>query len=617
MRATASFIALGLCLAVGASAAHAQASTGAPPDLSKRIPVQITWDQKIAMRDGVKLSATIYRDPKQTKPLPVIMGMTPYIAERMAKQGTYFAQHGYVFVAMDARGRGNSDGVFVPGQVEAKDGYDTIEWIARQPWCDGQVATWGGSWLGFTQWSIAKEFPPHLKAMSPTAPVHPGVDFPQPNGIFSTYVLQWLTYVNGRALNQGLFEAQGLWTNASWEQVATGRPFQELDDITGARGTVFRTWLAHPREDAFWQAVTPRPEQYAKLRIPILTITGHYDADQTGALTYYDRHMAYGAKDVTARHWLVIGPWDHSGTRRPTAELGGGSFGPGAVMSMEELHKAWYDHVLKGGPTPDFLKDRVACFVMGRNSWIYASDLKQIEGAPIKLELDAGGAVAGDVTRSGRLLAEVPSAPGTVTLTSDPRFLPPREQLETDNPEWLKDQRDTYTDLPSQVVWHSAPFPAETVLAGRPHLQLQLAVDQPDADLWISLYEVLPDGGATFLSRTSLRLRYRTGGVGALPVVPGKPERIVFPPLKFFARSIAKGSRLRLVVDVGPHFGWQRNSHTGGDLASEPVSKGRIAKITVMTGPGSGSTLELPRPEDALLKAKDEPAKTPKMPKPN
>jgi predicted acyl esterase len=102
---------LGLCLwlAMSASAAHAQtpAQPGKAPD--NWTPVQITWDYKIAMRDGVKLSATIYRDPKQTKPLPVIVTLTPYIAEHTAKQGIYFAQNGYVFVAMYSRGRGNSE----------------------------------------------------------------------------------------------------------------------------------------------------------------------------------------------------------------------------------------------------------------------------------------------------------------------------------------------------------------------------------------------------------------------------------------------------------------------------------------------------------------------------
>lgn len=586
-------------LAIASPCAHAQAS--APPDPQSAIAVQILWDQKIPMRDGVKLSATIYRDPKETRRVPVIFALTPYIAAHGARQGVYFAQRGYVFVIADSRGRGNSEGSFTPGTVEARDGYDAIEWLAKQPFSDGQVATWGGSWLGFTQWSIAKELPPSLKAMAPTASVYPGVDYPQPNGIFMSYTLRWLTFVHGRALNEGLFSSDELWTNAEHEQVSSGRAFQDLERITGAAGTVFRTWLAHPREDAYWQAITPRPEQYAKLRIPILTITGHYDDDQPGALAYYDRHMAHGAKDAKARHWLVIGPWDHSGTRRPKPELGGVAFGAGAVMNMEALHKAWYDHVLKGGPVPALLKERVACFLMGPNRWVHAPELARLEGAPLRFSLDATGAAPGDVLRSGRLLAAAPAARATAVLTSDPRYLPPREQLTQQNPAVLLDQQRAYSDLKSQVSWHSAPLAAETTLAGRPRLRLQLAVDQPDADLFVDLSEVLADGSAILLGTTSIRLRYRKGTIDAVPMVPGRAEVVDLPPLTFFARTIGKGSRLRLVINAGPVFGLQRNLHTGGDLVAEPISKGRVAKVTLMTGPDSGSALELPRPDAAVL----------------
>jgi putative CocE/NonD family hydrolase len=478
-----------------------------------------------------------------------------------------------------------------------------------QPWCDDKVATWGGSWLGFTQWSIAKEFPPHLAAMAPTASVYPGVDYPQPHGIFMSYMLRWLTYVHGRALNDGIFNNDALWTNAEWQQLSSGLPFADLDKITGVTGTVFRTWLAHPREDAYWQAITPRPADYAKLRLPILTVTGHYDDDQLGALTYYDRHMTYGSADAKTRHWLVIGPWDHFGTRRPKAELGGVTFGAGAAMNMEELHKAWYDHVLKGGPVPEFLKDRVAFFVMERNTWMYASDLRQLEGAPLTFKLDATGAVAGDVTRSAHLALAEPRAPATVVLTADPRYLPPRNELDVENPTYLRDQRDAYTELRSQVIWHTEPFAADTVLAGRPRLRLQLASDQPDADLTANLYEVLADGTAIQLATTMVRLRYRKTGIDAAPMVPGTPERVELPPFNLFARSIAKGSRLRLVVNAGPTWGWQHNSHTGGDLVSEPSSKGRVATITIATGGDSGSVLELPQPDAAVLDRKDPPAK--------
>jgi putative CocE/NonD family hydrolase len=601
-------IAAALC---GASTRAVRAETP-KPDPSHWLPVQIAWDQKIVMRDGVRISVTIYRNPKQTAPLPAVMSMTPYIAEGLAKRGMYFAQHGYVFVAVDARGRGNSEGAFVPGRVEARDGYDVIEWIAKQPWCNGQVATMGGSWGGFTQWSIAKEFPPHLKAIAPTAPVYPGVDYPHRYGIIGAYTLRWLSYVHGRTLNSGPFENTDLWRNAVYELVTSGRAFQDLEDITGMKGTVFRTWLAHPREDAYWQAITPSPEHYAKLRIPILTVTGHYDADQLGALTYYERHLANGPRDVTARHWLVMGPWDHAGTRQPKAELGGVTFGSSAVMDMEELARLWFDHVLKGGPAPEFLRDRVACFIAGRNTWVYASDLKQLEGAATKLALDLTGAAPGDVTQAGRLTTQAPSAPANVMLTTNPRFLEPQSEVDAmpQEPAYLKDQRDAYTLRPNQIIWHSAPFPAETVLAGRARLRIQLASDQPDADLFVYLAEVLPDGTVVDLSETSLRLRYRAGGIAGSPMIPGKPELIRFPPFGFFARAIAKGSRLRLMIHSGPtYWGVQRNSHTGGDLATEPLAKARIARITLMTGPDSGTELELPRPDEAVLQRKDEPAK--------
>jgi uncharacterized protein len=217
-------------------------------------PVQLTFDFKIPMRDGIKLSATVYRPLEQKEPLPVILTMTPYIASHAARQGDYFAQNGYVFVAVDSRGRGDSEGIFLPGEVEGKDGYDAVEFVAGQLWCNGQVAMWGGSWLGFTQWSVAKEFPPHLKAIAPTSAVYPGIDFPNPGGIFMSYTLRWLAYVNGHSLNAGLFAESSFWQNIYWTRYERGLPFEQLDEISGITNTVFRKWLAHPSPDAFWDA---------------------------------------------------------------------------------------------------------------------------------------------------------------------------------------------------------------------------------------------------------------------------------------------------------------------------------------------------------------------------
>jgi len=193
-----------------------------------------------------------------------------------------------------------------------------------------------------------------------------------------------------------------------------------------------------------------------------------------------------------------------------------------------------------------------------------------------------------------------------VVLVSDPRSLPPRDSDDAESAAFLKDQRSAYTNQPGQLVWHSAPFADETVLAGRPRLQLQIASDQPDADLFAELYEVQANGSSVLLASSALRLRYRRGGTESAMMVPDQPEHVSFPAMSFFARAIAKGSRLRLIVDAGPRYASpQRNSHTGGNLASEPIAKAKIAKITVMTGPDAGSALELPHPDEALVSRKD------------
>jgi predicted acyl esterase len=262
--------------------------------------------------------------------------------------------------------------------------------------------------------------------------------------------------------------------------------------------------------------------------------------------------------------------------------------------------------VLKGGPKPDFLKDRVACFIMGRNTWIYASDLSRIEGKPLKLALDLEGAQAGDVMRGGHLGSAPPSASGEIQLKSDPMFLPDRAEIEAEYADYLKDQREAFQVQDNRVLFHTAPFAEETVLAGRGHLSLRLAVDQPDADLFIDLEEILPDGSAIYLASTSVRLRYRKGSTAGSPppspMVPGQAELVTFPTMDFFARAIAKGSRLRLVISAGPYTGRQRNTNTGGDLATEPLSQGKVAHVTLMTGPESGSELDLPQPDADLVK---------------
>src|ERR1044072_8745445 len=143
--------------------------------------VALTWGVKIPLRDSVKLNATLYKPKGMTTPLPAIFTLTPYIGDSYHSRANYFAKHGYVFALVDVRGRGSSEGTFNPMAQEAKDGYDVVEWLAKQSYCNGKVTMWGGSYAGYNQWAAAKEMPPHLATIVPAAAAHPGIDFPMRN----------------------------------------------------------------------------------------------------------------------------------------------------------------------------------------------------------------------------------------------------------------------------------------------------------------------------------------------------------------------------------------------------------------------------------------------------
>src|SRR5688572_25660862 len=128
---------------------------------------RVHWEARIPMRDGTRLSAITYLPREQASPAPAIVTMTPYIAQTFHDRGVYFAARGYPFVSIDVRGRGNSEGVFRPLINEASDGHDAVEWVARQPFCNGKIAMWGGSYAGFAQWAAARELPPHLATIVP------------------------------------------------------------------------------------------------------------------------------------------------------------------------------------------------------------------------------------------------------------------------------------------------------------------------------------------------------------------------------------------------------------------------------------------------------------------
>ena len=557
--------------------------------------VSIQWAARIPLRDGVALNATVYRPKNQNAPAPCIFTLTPYIGDSYHDRAMYFAGHGLPFLLVDVRGRGNSEGTFTPFAQEVNDGYDVVEWLAKQPYCNGKVSMWGGSYAGFDQWAAAKNRPPHLATIVPAAAAFPGVDFPARNNISYQYLMQWLTFTAGHALQSKLFDDGQFWSALWRERFTTGQPFSNLEHALGGDQPSLREWLRHPAVDEYMDQMTPTAEQFKALDIPILTITGSYDDDQPGALEYYRDYMHVASAAQRAKQFLIIGPWDHPATRTPRTPIGGIEFGPASLVDLPKLHLEWYHWTMAGGPRPGFLKDAVAYYVMGAEEWRYAASLDKVTAEMRPLLLNSSGNPT-HILNSGMLQSQE----SKLTLGQpdhfvyDPRDVSTAELESRVDPADLTDQRMLFAQEGAELIYHSEPFANNTEVSGFFRLSAWIALDQPDTDLQALVYEVTANGRSILLTTDRLRARYRDSLRAASLVTTRKPLLYEFKRFTFVSRQLAAGSRLRLVVGPINSIYTQKNYNSGKAVSDETLADARPVTVTLLHDKTHPSTLYVP-----------------------
>lgn len=562
------------------------------------LKIELHWGIRIPLRDGVTLNATLYSPRDQPQPLPCVCSLTPYISDTYHGRGMYFATHGLPFLIVDVRGRGNSDGDFRPFIQEAQDGFDVIEWLAQQPYCNGKVAMWGGSYAGYAQWAAAKERPPHLFTLVPSAAPYFGVDFPMRNNIFYPFLVQWLTLTAGRALQAQIFSDRAFWSASYRHWHESGRRFRDLDAVTGHPCPVFQEWLSYPELGPYWDAYNPSAAEYAQLQIPILTLTGSYDDTQSSALRHYREHMRNTPADGRARHYLVIGPWNHAGTGAPSVAFGGIECGAAALLDLAKLTREWYGWTLQGGPKPEFLKAPVAYYVMGAECWRYAQTLEEATSHHDIYFLNSAGN-ADDVFSAGSL-GSVPCPGPPDCYTFDPADC---KGLEIDAEERadalsLVDQAVTLALRGKQLIYTSAPFEKDTEITGFFKLSAWLSIDCPDTDFYVSVHEISQSGTSIRLSTDAIRARYRESLHTPKLVPPGELLGYVFERFTFISRVVRRGTRLRLVIApmgrlVETTFA-EKNYNAGGIVAEESAMDSRPVTVTLYHNATHPSTLQVP-----------------------
>ena len=537
--------------------AHLRAHEGA-------IPGARLANVAVPMRDGVVLRADVWL-PKAEGRFPTLVYRTPYGKEAAPREWTTFEKavaHGYAVGIQDVRGRYASEGEFTPYQNEGKDGYDTIEWAARQPWSDGNIGTFGLSYPGAVQWLAAVENPPHLKAMVPAMTFSTPRNFFYSGGLFDGSWLEWIwmNIAPDARKRKNLPGPQSYEeAKASWKQEHTRLegflPLRDLPDLKRAAPFYYQ-WLAHPPGDPWWDWAELR-NKYHRVHCAVLNFSGWYDEayGPDGATTNFNGLLAARKGEANPRTRTIIGPWTHGA--QDERKSGERDFGPTAPIAYDELILRWMDHYVRGIDNGVEREKPVRIFVMGKNEW-RDEDAWPLERAKADaLYLGAKDEQA----RLGRLSQNAdPSSVAKTSLLSDPAH-PVADSFSAYG---AHDYR-ALAGRPDVLVYDTEPLNDDLEATGPIKAEMFASADVPDFDLWVRVLDVAPDGTAFNLMSPGLdvlRASYRDETVEPKLLHPGKIYRLVLDRL-LTSNVFLKGHRIRVQISGAfyPHF--SRNLQTG------------------------------------------------------
>lgn len=521
--------------------------------------VRILFDQRVPLRDGVTLSADVYLPAAAPAGgrHAVILTRTPYLKANVANLDTarYFCEHGYAFVAMDVRGRGDSDGEFVPYVNEGRDGYDAIEWCAAQPWSTGAVGTLGGSYLGRIQWLAAIEQPPHLQAMvALVAPSDPFVE--TPTGLPSPMHLCWLHYVSGHVLQP--MEA------VDWEAVYDHLPLLTMDERAGRLNAHWRRDIAHSQLDDNWDRICYQT-RFDRVSVPTLHISGWYDDEQIGTPLNFAGMVAHGATAEARRSQrLLMGPWGHA--VNTVSKLGEVDFGSQAIIDLRGEELRWFDRWLKHDEDA-VPRSPVSIFIMGENTWRDEREwpLARTQWTPYYLHS------AGDANSrfGGGSLAPEPPAAGEPQDTY--RYNPARPVPFISEPTSSQiggpDDYAAVTRRDDVLVYVTEPLDADTEVTGPVYVELYAASSAADTDFMAMLLDVHPSGFAQRLCDGMVRARFRDG-MDKPDLI--EPERVYQYRIDCWntAQVFKAGHRIALTIASSAYPKYDRNLNTGAPLGT-------------------------------------------------
>jgi uncharacterized protein len=536
-------------------------------------------DVPIETVDGRSISAVLVRPRSAVKPLPTLLALT--LDGSPANYAKECAAHGYVGVVAHIRAKADSPDGIVPYQDDGEDARAVIDWIAKQPWSDGRVGMYGGSYGGFVQWAAAKRLPSALQAIATSAATAPGIDAPLAGSIYrnSAYRFSYCA-THLLAADQKSCLDDGQWRALDEKWYASGKSYRDFGRVHGGHDPIFLRWLNHPSYDRFWQKLIPYREEFAHIDIPVLTTAGYFGDGEIGSLYYFTQHQLFNPH---ANQTLLIGPYDDSVMQHGAlANLQGYQVDPAALVDLRELRYQWFDSVFKGGSKPDLLKSRVNYEVMGANEWRHAASLEGMANGSLRFYLDAA--------REGDDYALVRHEKSTTTFVAQSVSLQDRSDAS-----WAAATALLSRDLKTHnaVTFVSEPLAHATDIAGLLSARLDFTTNKMDMDLNIALYELLPSGGylALFAPVYELRASYARDRVHRHLLKAGERQQLTIKSERLTSRRLQAGSRVVLVLGINKRADREINYGSGADVSVESVADG---KVPVKTRWYSSSYIDIP-----------------------
>lgn len=557
--------------------------------------VRIERYKAVPMRDGVVLRADVYR-PAPAGKYPTLVVRTPYGVQRdgVHQTMTKFAQRGYAVVIMDNRGRYESDGKWEPFRFEAQDGYDTIEWAAKQDFSNGKVGLQGGSYLGHVQWAAASQQPPSLVAMFPSlASTNIYANWITQGGAFRlSFNYGWgvVRMPNRIMLPQYWHTEAYTPEELKYENILRHLPLNTGDlKSAGYEVQHYRDWLKHDSYDEYWKAISDE-ERMDKMQVPAEVSGGWFDIFLAGTINGYTMMKAKAANENARKHTrMIIGPWGHG----PTQKFGDVDFGRDAYNDQFEEELRFFDYHLKGVQNGLDRNLPVKIFYMGVNKWRSETDWP-IPGTDYRNLYLTGRSAANSVRGGGELSFDKPAAAGQDQYRYDPSqpvlTLGGNNCCGTPTLAGPRDQRPI-EQREDVLVYTSEFLKAPLTIAGPVKMKLHAATDGPDTDWMVKLVDVYPNGFAMPVAEGILRARFRNGLDKPQLLTPNTPYEFTVD-LVGTANTFQPGHRIRIDITSSNFPQFDRNPNTGEPLGS--ATKMRVAQQTVFHGGPRPSHIILP-----------------------